>query len=305
MSRGERWDRDRFLYERDVEREGARGRDRNKEVFAEDDTYVMRGGRGGRERSDERHDRGNSRGYDDDIYVSDSRYYADEPRYAPRREPAPEKDYDRRVVVEDREYYRNPSPRPTFLRRQSSLDTFDRRPVRQFWEREREELPPPARREDIYREDYRPPPYKPIPLPVTRGLPPPRRYDRDFYEQIDIAETDRYGGEEYRRYPERFREREFVKSRERRSRSRDSRTTRTRRSSSHSSTRISRSSRSSSSGGTTIRSEYPKKGKTRIPARLVSKRALIDLGYPFVEQVSTLQYMATPGPRLTTRRALL
>lgn len=34
----------------------------------------------------------------------------------------------------------------------------------------------------------------------------------------------------------------------------------------------------------TVKSEYPKKGKTRIPARLVSKRALIDLGYPFVEE---------------------
>jgi hypothetical protein len=34
----------------------------------------------------------------------------------------------------------------------------------------------------------------------------------------------------------------------------------------------------------TARSEYPKKGKTRIPARLVSKRALIELGYPYVEE---------------------
>jgi hypothetical protein len=33
------------------------------------------------------------------------------------------------------------------------------------------------------------------------------------------------------------------------------------------------------------KSEYPKKGKTRIPVRLVSKRALIDIGYPFTEEV--------------------
>lgn len=39
--------------------------------------------------------------------------------------------------------------------------------------------------------------------------------------------------------------------------------------------------------------EYPKKGKTRIPARLVSKRALIDLGYPFVEEVRFF-YMQLP-----------
>jgi hypothetical protein len=37
-----------------------------------------------------------------------------------------------------------------------------------------------------------------------------------------------------------------------------------------------------------VRSEYPKKGKTRIPAKLVSKRALIDLGYPFFEEGNTL-----------------
>lgn len=36
--------------------------------------------------------------------------------------------------------------------------------------------------------------------------------------------------------------------------------------------------------------EYPKKGKTRIPTRLVSKRALIDLGYPFVEEASCYAY---------------
>lgn len=39
--------------------------------------------------------------------------------------------------------------------------------------------------------------------------------------------------------------------------------------------------------------EYPKKGKTRIPSRLVSKRALIDLGYQFVEEVSFI-YIQLP-----------
>lgn len=34
-----------------------------------------------------------------------------------------------------------------------------------------------------------------------------------------------------------------------------------------------------------MRSEFPKKGKTRMPARLVSKKAIIDLDYPFVEEV--------------------
>jgi len=268
---GERWDRDRFMYERDR---------------VEDDRYYMRGGRS-RDHSDERHDR--PRYHDDDL-VRDRRYYDDEPRFDPRRERAPSgPDYDRRVVMEkerDREYYRDSSPRrPAFLRRQSSLDTFDRRPLRRIYE-PREEYPAPARREDIYREDYRAPPYTPIPLPKTRGLPPPRQYrDRGFYDDINVVDPDRYGDDEYRPYPERVRERELVRERERRDRSRESRSTRTRthRASSRSSSTTSRS--SSSAGGTTVRSEYPKKGKTKIPARLVSKRALIDLGYPYVEEV--------------------
>lgn len=33
---------------------------------------------------------------------------------------------------------------------------------------------------------------------------------------------------------------------------------------------------------------YPKKGKTRIPAHLVSRRALIDLGYPIIEEGNTV-----------------
>lgn len=49
------------------------------------------------------------------------------------------------------------------------------------------------------------------------------------------------------------------------------------------------SSSSSSDRGTvrSVRSEFPKRGKTRMPARLVSKRAIIDLGYPFEEEVSS------------------
>lgn len=40
-----------------------------------------------------------------------------------------------------------------------------------------------------------------------------------------------------------------------------------------------------SGGNSSSESEYPKKGKTRIPSRLISKRALIDLGYPFTTEV--------------------
>ncbi|GKT50489.1 uncharacterized protein ColSpa_10670 [Colletotrichum spaethianum] len=46
------------------------------------------------------------------------------------------------------------------------------------------------------------------------------------------------------------------------------------------------------------RESYPKKGKTRIPARLVSKRALIDLGYPFVEEGTTIILLVALDERL-------
>ena len=150
------------------------------------------------------------------------------------------------------------------LRRQSSLDTFDRRPAPRF--------------------------YEPIPLPRHKRLPPPRVYAERDYEEIKISEPDRYGDEEYHAYPERLLEREIVKSKRRRSGSRTSKS-RTRRSASRTSTTSSSSSSSSSSsaGGTTItgksKSQYPKKGKTRIPARLVNTRALIDLTYPFIQEV--------------------
>jgi hypothetical protein len=299
-ARTERWDRDRYLYERDRDRYG----DERRERFEEHDHVYSRGGAGAgrvRDHSDERHDR-RHRQYDND-FVRDRGFYDDEPRFVPRREPPPG-DYDRRVAFEkekEREYVRDVSPpprRPTMLRRQSSLDTFDRlpRPIDRLYERE--EYGQLARREDIRREDirreeerrddFRAPAYVPIPLPRTRALPPPRRYvDREYYDEIKIAEPDHYGDEEFRSYPERIREREVVKTRRRRNRSRDSHTTRTY--SHRSSSRSSSTSRSSSrSGGTTVKSEYPKKGKTRIPAKLASRRALIDLGYPFLEEVSSI-----------------
>lgn len=276
----ERWDRDRGDRDRVYERDRV-----------EDDRFYMRGGRG-RERSEDRFDR--RRFYEDD-YVREREHvrerdgppYDDEPRYEPRREPARQPEFDRRVVMEkerDREYYRDSSPRrPAFLRRQSSLDTYDRRPLRHVFD-QREQYPPPARREDIYRDDYRAPPYTPIPLPKARGLPPPGRREDRYYDDYRPSEPDYYPDDDFKALPERVREREFVRSRETRDRSRESKATRTH---THRSSSRSSSSSSSSGGGTTVRSEYPKKGKTKIPARLVSKRALIDLGYPYVEEVRT------------------
>ncbi|KAK3936566.1 hypothetical protein QBC46DRAFT_25967 [Diplogelasinospora grovesii] len=321
--RAERWDRDRFYSEHDRDRYG-NVRDR----FAEEDDHVYT--RGGPPPS-RGPDRGPDRPYppreqsvgdrferryrtydDDDVVIRERererlRRYDDDVRSIPpsrRRSPPPPRpsEYDRRTFVETKErerFARSPSPprprRPGMLRRQSSLDTFDRKP-RLGGYHDREEYGPPA----IRRGDYRPPANVPIPLPRHKALPPPRfserEREREYYDEIQVSDPNRYGDDDFHAYPERaerVREKEVIRTR-RRNRSRESRaTTRSRRSHSvrsrsTASTSSASSSSSSSSGGTAVKSEYPKKGKTRIPARLVSKRALIDLGYPFVEEGNTI-----------------
>ncbi|KAK0615643.1 hypothetical protein B0T17DRAFT_510227 [Bombardia bombarda] len=296
-----RWDRDRFFQEQDRDR-FTDARERERERF-EEDTVYSRGppsrapshpppdrSVAGRDRSERRY-----RPHDDeDLVIRERRRveYDEEPR-ARRRPSPPESDFvDRRVVIEKEKLrYKSPSPprRPGQLhRRQSSLDTFDRKP-RGFYDRE--EYGPPARR-----PEYRAPPYVPIPLPRSRALPPPRVFaERDTFQEIQVSDPHRFGDDDFH-LPERVREKEIIRTRHR-SRSRDSHTsqatshrTKTVRSKSRASSSRSSSSSSSSGGGTTIttKSEYPKKGKTRIPARLVSKRALIDMGYPYIEEGNTI-----------------
>lgn len=254
---GERWDRDRLMYESD--RHAVHTRDRSDECF----------------------DR--PRFHDDDL-VRDARYH------------------DHHVADRDRGrcHYRpgdsSSSPRrPAAPRRQSSLDTYDRRPLRYLYDDGVDDYAPlVARRRgandyrgddhrDDYRDDYRPehrdalgddyraPAYTPIPLPRARALAPPRRHPV-YDDDTDLC------------YAERLRERDVV--RERRLGDRGAHPhARTHRGTSPSSAASSRSS-SSGDGGTAVGADrYPKKGKTKIPARLVSKRALIDLGYPFYEEV--------------------
>ena len=299
--RGERWDTERFTLERDRNRYGGESRER----FEERDSRFLRSPDFGRARErsvDEIYERSGPRGFEEDKY--ERREYYDEPRMERERPFGRERGPSITIEKErEREYYQSPSPprrapaRPAFLRRQSSLDTFDRKPMTRFVQRE--EYGPPARyrerdeyREEIYRDDARPPPFTPIPLPRTKALPPPRRYaERDYreYEEIKVAEPDFYGDEDYRGFPERVREREIIRRR-RRSRSKESKA-------SHSvrgSVRSDSVSSSSASETETVRSEFPKKGKTRMPARLVSKRAIIDLGYPFEEEVCTA-FLLQPG----------
>ncbi|GKT93860.1 LOW QUALITY PROTEIN: hypothetical protein Ct61P_11710 [Colletotrichum tofieldiae] len=299
--RAERWDRDRFMYER--ERDRGYPDDRAPRFPDERSRFEERDDYHPRPAVVETTQMSASTGAPMTVDTAAAtmttldRRYVEEDRYGPRRGEPLDREFDRRLFFEKepvpKREFREPSPvrRPTMVRRQSSLDTFDRRPLRFY---EREEYPPPARREDVRprdpRDDYRAPPYVPIPLPAPGSW----RYD-----EIQIAEPGYYGDEEFRGMPERVKEREVVTSRRRRDRSRESRVSRSTRKSSHrsSSRSSSTSSRttSSSRSATTIRSAYPKKGKTRIPARLVSKRALIDLGYPYIEEGNTVIVLKALG----------
>lgn len=283
-----RWDGDRFASERGGPRSRFDSIDsgRGGAVYEERDSRVTTRGGGGRPRErsiDELYER-RGPGIGDDRY--ERRHYHDDDggRYdspiIPQRER--ERDpFDRRngnVTIERDEYRpQRRTPRPGFLRRQSSLDTFDRKPLTRYVERE--EYGPPAR----FREE-RLVASGPIPLPRTRQLgPPPGQYREEVREE--------YYDEGFAPAPERVREREVVR---RRRRSRDSVRSHSRHGGSvrsHSrhggSVRSDSIGSSSSSDRGTVRSEFPKRGKTRMPARLVSKKAIIDLNYPFEEEVST------------------
>lgn len=281
LAYGERWNHDRLAYERErleerdhyftraPTREAPRERPRERVREASvDERFVERRA---------------PRPWDDD-HIRERRYYEE----APRRRPSPPAELERVIYHKEQEYRDSSPPRrpPGLLRRQSSLDTFDRRPAQRMYDRDhqRDEYSPPRRR------DHRPDLYEPIPLPRSRGLPTPRLYAEHDYEEIKVAEPHRYGDDDFRPFPEHVMEREIVRTRKHRGRS-SSRTSgaptqysRSRRGSSPSSS----SSSSSDTGGTAItsKSEYPKKGKTRIPCRLVSIQAITMLQYPYVIEVS-------------------
>jgi hypothetical protein len=95
-----------------------------------------------------------------------------------------------------------------------------------------------------------------------------RHVERDEYEDIRIAEPDYYGDEEYRN----LRDRERLPRRMRR----------------RSTDELFREK--------VVEKTYPRKGKTRMPRRLVHFRAVNKLGYPYVEEVWTI---ALPFPSAT------
>lgn len=266
----ERWDSQRFAIERDRDRSRVGG---ERDRFEERESRFARGAMRQRERSvDGIRERRVPRGFEEEEVRE--RLYYDEPdeRLSPRFAREPRRGRGERIAIK---IERSPSPvrrpvKPILLRRQSSLDAFDRKLYSPPW-REREEYGPPARREVFAREreEYRPPAFVPIPLPRSRALLPARAYE--------VAEPEYYGDDIYRLYPERFREREIIRTRRHRS-PEEAHSARA------SSVSSASSSLASSGPSEAPPSEFPKRGKTRMPARLVSKKAIIELGYPFEEE---------------------
>ena len=99
--------------------------------------------------------------------------------------------------------------------------------------------------------------------PSPRRASPPRYYEREEYEDIRIAEPDKYGDDNFRGWKERevdvvrrrrressphFKEREFVEEE------------------------------------IIEEKPFPRRGRTKMSARLVNKRAIIDIGYPFEDE---------------------
>ena len=154
-----------------------------------------------------------------------------------------------------------PRPRSQIIRRQSSLDTFDRRPLPRYEDR------------------YNIPADVPAPLPIRRLRSPPRERERerDRYREREFEEI-RYRDLE----PQSFEEYEDIRIRREKSSGPQRRRS------------AGKSVASTSSSGfeevetvekKKIKVEIGKRGKTRMPKRLAHKKAIIDLGLPFEEEV--------------------
>ncbi|KAI1619136.1 hypothetical protein EDD36DRAFT_427957 [Exophiala viscosa] len=235
----QRWDADRFVREREVRVEQQRPPyadyppPRRAPVY-EDQRYY----------EEERY---GPRGVTERRYFEETDYY--DPRaqrgqmvpYAPERPSRPEA-----------------PPRPGIIRRQSSLDTFDRRPMRRYDDYD-----------DGYKPQRAPPPRELIPVRAPSPKRQYPRYEAQTYDDIRVQDPDRYGDDGFREY----REREWVTQRRRNS--------------------------SPSPDRRTVKSEviekeeirevkeekpYPRRGKTRMPKRLVQTKVLYDLGYPYYEE---------------------
>lgn len=154
-----------------------------------------------------------------------------------------------------------PPPRPGIIRRQSSLDTFDRQPTRRF-------------------EEY------------TRGPPPPRFREPEPPRAPRFPEP-RYAEREYDDQNYKYKEREWVSFRHR-----------------DDSPPSSHGGDPREEGREEVREElreeevieefgerekpFPRRGKTRMPRRLVNTRILNDLRYPYHEEVGQRGFHIMP-----------
>lgn len=273
----ERWDRDRFervrVSERDrpvrtdiriedrIDSRGPRGRYEEHDFFEERDRYYAPPRQSSRPRRSDRELFGEE----------DPRYLADR-ALAPYR-PRERVEREREIDIEVERIRRAPPPaRPGLLRRQSSLDTFDRRPQPRY----------------DRTEDYR----------VPRRSPP-RRYREEEIEEIHYRE---HPPQDYRDV-EILREREVIKRAgpksvaesvrsEAKSRAKSAKSVKSAKSAKSVKSESSSSSSSSEEFEEASRASSPsperkvgKKGKTRMPKRLVRKEAIINLGYSFEEEV--------------------
>jgi hypothetical protein len=251
----QRWDRERFErmrtrvpeerereYVRFEERERAGPRTAVRDVSL-DARIDRRSPRGGRFEERERF-------FEEDRFAPPARRRTDFmeeaiPAEIANRALAP---YRRRSIVErEVEVPARRPARPQFLRRQSSLDTFDRRPVARY-------------------DDYRLPADVPIPLPIRRPRSPPRARYREEIEEVryrDLPEVDEYRDIRVRR------------ERSHRSRSHAANSARSSSSSSSSLEEV---------APTPAPANVGKRGKTRMPKRLAHKKAIVELGYPFEEE---------------------
>jgi hypothetical protein len=169
--------------------------------------------------------------------------------------------YRRKSIVEREIDVPIQRPRPTqLIRRQSSLDTFDRRPLPR------------------YGDQYYIPPDVPIPLTIRRPRSPPR--ERDRYREHEFEEI-RYRDLE----PQCFEEYEDIRIRRERSSGPQRRKSAAKSIRSASSTSSSSFEEVETVEKKKTKVEIGKRGKTRMPKRLAHRQAIIDLGLPFEEEV--------------------
>ena len=264
---GERWDREKFESMRRRGNSRAGGPDDYEHFrFQEHDRYP--GGHRDIDIHEDRQRKGprvmeRERFHEDDRYRRRGEmFHEPSPSEIANQALAPYRKDNINIEINERERSRRPQ-RPQYIRRQSSLDTYDRRPMPKYGDIERYED----------HHIYRLPPNVPIPLPIReRRRSPPRRYhEEDDFEDIRYDERGGRGRER-----ENYREVEVSreKSKVRRSKS------------------VAKSTRSSSISSfeeiQPPRATWGKKGKTRLPKRLVKKQAVIDLGYPFQEEVCSI-----------------